>query len=211
MEGHVLDQGIPDTYGSGPDDRESGTTEEEARSRNQARPAAFNISGMGWPRPTRRSWVGRGFCLADCPRKWVNCDMDSSQLYAIVPAMPTWQYWSSFGVLGILAFAALSGVVAYYWLIWMPDKRASMALDLAHKKAMQEHEIRREMKTESFLVTAEKCQQDNRDFNGRLAAVTERLAKVQETHAVDCNVTKEAVIETKQLVVNIARQLEAQS
>jgi hypothetical protein len=130
--------------------------------------------------------------------------MDDYQLYAVVPTLPNWQYWSSFGVLGILAFAALSGAVAYYWLVWLPDKRARMTLDLAHKQAMQDHEIRRATKTESFLAVAEECQIAGKETTHRIAAVMERLATVQEAHSAECT-------RAGRKVDQIAQHLEVQS
>src|SRR5687767_4165750 len=109
-----------------------------------------------------------------------------SLLAQTVPTLPDWQWWANFGVLGIGGVVVVASGVAYFWLIWWPDRRERLKLERDRRKALQELEIQKEHKTIAFLDTVRECQAADHEFKGRLVEVTEKLAKGQENHARDC-------------------------
>jgi hypothetical protein len=99
--------------------------------------------------------------------------------------MPNWQWWSNWGVLGVLAFVVVATALyalREWWIVRRP-----------HVIERQRLELIKEQKQSDLLETLRDTQVADRCWKDRQLAMTDQIIKSQDAHAADCSATRRIV------------------
>ena len=102
------------------------------------------------------------------------------------PEIPPWQWWASFGVLGIAGLVALTCIAAYFFVVILPDRIAAAKQNRAHLKLKQQVEIEREEKVNAWIDTTRSNSSEELEHKRKTVEILDRMDKRQAEHANDC-------------------------
>lgn len=107
----------------------------------------------------------------------------------------TFQWWTQFGVLGALAFIAITAFLYYFNRNWR--------LSEPYKKAKLEAEVSKEIATGKLFNTLSESEPAKMELFHQQKRLLESSLAIQAAHAADCKLTREQVEEIHRRVYDI--------
>lgn len=102
------------------------------------------------------------------------------------PTLPPWQWWASFGVLGIGGFIGVCAFVAWFFGLWLPHKSASYKQDRAHQAHKQQVEAKRDETLTAFISHLADTRGEEMEHKRRQTEILDRMDKRQAEHSDAC-------------------------